>query len=103
MTRQKDKGTYVVLVRVSQVVQRDGKAAEELVAQPKIVSAPGVPASLFTGPQPSNPDYGTRETVDVDVSWPEAGQKGFAVCEVTVKLGGQVVCKSKTQVAVEEK
>jgi len=57
MTRQKDKGTYEVVVRVSQLVERDGKVTEELISQPKITSSPGAPASLYLGLQPPNPDY----------------------------------------------
>ena len=103
MTRQKDKGTYEVLVRVSHLVEQNGKITEELIEQPKITSAPGVPASLYCGVQPSDRDYKKKENVSVDVSWPEAGKQDFAVCTVVVKLGDKVVSKTKTRVTVEEK
>lgn len=35
LTRQKDKGTYEVVVRVSQLVERNGLLVEELINQPK--------------------------------------------------------------------
>lgn len=103
MTRQKDKGTYEVTVRVSQLIERDGKVIEELIEQPRITSSPGVPASLYSGLEPSHPDFAKRENVSVEVSWPEAGQSGFSVCTVTIKLGTRIVSKSRMQVAVEEK
>lgn len=103
MTRQKDKGTYEVVVRVSQLIERNGKVTEELIDQPKITSSPGVPAGLHSGVQPSDRDYRKKENVSVDVSWPEAGKKDFAVCTVVVKLGDRIVSKTKMQVTVEEK
>jgi hypothetical protein len=103
MTRQKDKGTYEVVVRVSHLVEKDGKVVEELIEQPKITSAPGVPASLHCGVQPSDRDYKKRENVSVDVSWPETGKQDFAVCTVVVKLGDRIVSKTKTRVTVEER
>jgi hypothetical protein len=103
MTRQKDKGTYEVVVRVSQLVKRGDKVAEELIARPKITSSPGVPAGLYSGLQPSDRDYKRKENVSVDVSWPEAGKRDFAVCTVVVKLGNELVSKTKMQVTVEEK
>ncbi len=103
MTRQKDKGTYEVVVRVSKLAEQNGKIIEELIEQPKITSAPGVPASLYCGVQPSDRDYKKRENVGVDVSWPEAGKQDFAVCTVVVKVGDRIVSKTKTRVAVEER
>jgi len=103
MTRQRDQGTYEVVVRVSHLVEQDGKFVEKLIEQPKIRSAPGVPASLCCGVQPSDRDYTKRENVSVDVSWPEAGKQDFAVCTVVVKLGDKIVSKTKTRVTVEEK
>lgn len=103
MTRQKDNGTYEVVVRVSHLVERNGTVTEELIDQPKLTSSPGVPASLHSGLQPSDRDYTKKENVSVDVSWPEAGKRDFAVCTVVVKLGDKIVSKSKMQVTVEEK
>jgi hypothetical protein len=102
MTRQKDKGTYEVTVRVSSLAERDGKISEKLIEQPKITSSPGVPASLYCGLQPSAPDYRKQENVSVEVSWPESGKRDFAVCTVVVKLGDKIVSKSKLQVVVDE-
>jgi hypothetical protein len=103
MTRQKDKGTYEVIVSVSQLVKRGDKIAEEVIARPKITSSPGVPAGLYSGLQPSDRDYTKKENVSVDVSWPEAGKRDFAVCTVVVRLGDKIVSKTKMQVTVEEK
>jgi hypothetical protein len=103
MTRQMDKGTYEVVVRVSRLLERNGTVTEELIGQPRITSSPGVPASLHSGLPPSDRDYTKRENVSVDVSWPEAGRRDFAVCTVVVKLGNKIVSKTKMQVTVEEK
>lgn len=103
MTRQKDKGTYEVIVRVSHLVERDGKVTEELIEQPKITSSPGSPASLHSGLPSSDPDFAEKENVSVDVSWPEVGKRDFAICTVVVKLGNTMVSKTKVQVTVEEK
>ena len=102
-TQQKDKGRFLVDVRVSQLVEQNGKLKEHLIARPRIDSAPGVPASLYSGLQPSHPNYHHEENVSVDVSWPEAGQSGFAICSVTVKLGDKVVSKSKLKMEVDSK
>ena len=103
MTRQKDKGTYEVDVRVSDLSERDGRNTEEVIARPRITSSPGVPAGLYCGLKPSDRDYAKKENVSVDVAWPEAGKRGFAVCTIVVKLGDKIVSKTKTQVTVEEK
>ena len=103
VTRQKDKERFLVEVRVSQLMERDGKLTEQLIARPRIDSAPGVPASLYSGLQPSHPNYQNEENVSVDVSWPETGQSGFAICSVTVKLGDKVVSKSKMKFDVTGK
>jgi hypothetical protein len=103
MTRQKDKGTYEVVVRVSQLIDRGDEVIEELIGQSKITSSPGVPASSYSGLQSANPDYATKENISVDVSWPEIGKRDFAVCTVVVKLGEIIVSKTKTRVSVEEK
>jgi len=103
MTRQLDKGTYEVVVRVSQLVERNGTVTEDLISQPKITSSPGVPASLYSGLQPSDRDYKKKENVSVDVSWPEAGKRDFAICTVVVKLGDKIVSKARMRVTVEEK
>jgi hypothetical protein len=103
MTRQRGKGTYEVVVRLSHLVERKGEVREELIDQPKLTSSPGVPASLYSGRQPSDPDFRKTENVSVEVSWPEAGKRDFAVCTVVVKLGDKIVSKTKSRVAVEEK
>jgi hypothetical protein len=103
MTRQKDKGTYEVVVRVSRLIERHGRVTEELIEQPRITSSPGVPASLHCGLQPSDRDYTKRENVSVGVSWPEAGTRDFALCTVGVKLGDKIVSQTKMQVTVEER
>ena len=101
MSLQKDEGTYKVLVRVSQLVEQDGEVTEQLIAQPRIQSAPGVPATLYTGLPPSNPNYANEENVTVDVSWPYPNESGVALCAVTVRRGSTIVSKSKLQLRVE--
>jgi hypothetical protein len=103
MTRQKDKNTYTVIVRVSRLTEQNGKVIEELIAKPEIISSPGDPASMYQGLQSPNPDYQKVENVSVDVAWPKIGESGFALCTVTVKLGDEIVSKSKLQVVVNEK
>jgi hypothetical protein len=103
MTQKKDKGRYLVEVQVMQLVERDGQLVEQVIARPRIDSAPGVPASLYQGLQPTHPNYQKEENVTVDVSWPEAGKTGFAHCSVTVKLGDKVVAKSKLKIEVESR
>jgi hypothetical protein len=102
ITRQKDKNTYTVVVRVSRLVEQGGKLTEQVIAQPRVISSPGHPASMYQGLQAPNPNYKKEENVSVDVGWPEAGKSGFALCTVTVKLGDQTVSKSKLQVIVDE-
>jgi hypothetical protein len=102
MTRQKDKNTYEVVVNVSQLVKKNGKLTEEIIARPKITSSPGVPAGLYSGLQPSDRDYKKKENVRVEVAWPETGKKDFATCTVIVKVGDNLVSKTKMQVTVEE-
>src|SRR5580658_5248713 len=80
MTKQKDKGTYLVDVCVSQLIERGGKLTEQVIARPRITSAPGVPAGLYCGLQPNQPNYKKEENIRLDVSWPESGQSGFAIC-----------------------
>jgi hypothetical protein len=103
MTRQKDKNTYTVIIRVSRLVEHDGKLTEQLIARPKIISSPGDPASMYQGLQSPDPDYKKVENVSVDVAWPKIGESGFALCTITVKLGDEMVSKSKLQVVVDEK
>jgi len=98
----KSKGRCEVVVRVSQLVERDGKLTEELISQPKIRTGFGVPASLYSGLQPAQPNYQNEDNVSVDVSWPEAGKNGLAYCTVMIKRGDIVVSKSKLQVRVED-
>ena len=74
MAPQKDKGTYDVVVRVSQLVEQDGKVTEELIARPQISGPLGVPASIYAGLQPTQADYQKEDNVTVDVSWPKTGQ-----------------------------
>lgn len=101
MSLQKDEGTYNVAVRVSQLVERDGKVVEQLISQPRIKSAPGVPATLYTGSQPSNPNYANEDNVTVDVSWPYPKESGTALCAIVIKRGDKVVYKSRLQLQVE--
>jgi hypothetical protein len=98
---QKDEGTLNVDVRVSRLVEQDGRSAEQLVAAPKIKTAPGVTATLYTGLQPIDPNYAQEENVSVDVSWPYPNESGTGFCLVTIKRGSQIVSKSRLQLKVE--
>ncbi len=101
MSLQKDEGKFDVVVRVSRLLEQDGKLVEQLVAEPRIHSAPGVPATLYTGLQPANPDYASQENVTVDVSWPYPNESGTAFCVVIVKQGNEIVSKSRLQLKIE--
>jgi hypothetical protein len=102
MTRQKDKDTYTVVIRVSRLIEQDGRLTEQLIAQPRIISKPGRPATMSQGSQAPDPNFQKQENVSVDVAWPEAGKAGLALCTVVVKLGDKTVSKSKLQVTVGE-
>src|SRR5258708_7277401 len=78
MSLQKDEGELDVAVRVSRLVDQDGKSVEQLVAAPRIKTAPGVPATLCQGLQPDDPNYHLGESVTVDVSWPYPNESGTA-------------------------
>ena len=67
MSLQKVEGIYNVAVRVSELIEQDGKVTERLIAEPRIQSAPGVPASLRSGVQPGDPNYSLKENVAVEV------------------------------------
>jgi hypothetical protein len=103
ITRQWDKGAYTVTARIAKLVERDGKVTEEVIAQPRCISSPGAPASLFTGANAKDPDYARKENITMDVAWPEVGKPGFATCTATIKLGDKIVARTKTQVAVNER
>jgi hypothetical protein len=101
MSLQKEEGTYKVVVRVSQLVEQEGKLTEQLIAEPRIQSGPGIPATLYSGLQPSSPNYANEENVTVDVSWPYPNESGVALCAVTIKRGDRIVSKSRLQLKVE--
>jgi hypothetical protein len=101
LSLHKDEGTLDVDVRVVRLEEHSGQPAEELIAAPKIKTAPGVPATLYTGCQQGEPDFTTKENVTVDVSWPYPNESGTASCTVTVKLGTKVVSTSKMQLKIE--
>src|SRR5204862_8170719 len=82
-------------------VEEGGQLKEQLIAGPKILSAPGVPATLYSGLQPSNPNYANNENVTVDVSWPYPNESGAALCAVIIKRGDKIVSKAKFQLLVE--
>ncbi len=95
-----DNGQYQVDVRVSRLVQQDGKQVEELVARPRILSGVGCPASFYEGLQPASPDYRNEDNVSVDVSWPYPKESGLAFCTVIVKHGDEMVSESKLQLKI---
>jgi hypothetical protein len=101
MSLQKDEGTLNVDVRVSRLLEQKGKFSEQLVTAPRIKTAQGVGATLYTGLQPRDRDYATKENVTVDVSWPYPNESGTASCLVTVRLGNEIVSKSRLQLKIE--
>ena len=101
MSLQKDEGELNVDVRVSQLVDHGGKPVERLVCAPRVKTAPGVPATLYTGPGRTDPSYANEDNVTVDVSWPYPNESGTAFCAVTIKRGDEVVSKSKLQLKIE--
>ena len=101
MSLHKEEGKLNVDVRVWRLVDQDGKLVEQLVSAPRVKTAPGLPASLYTGLQPADPDYANKENVSVDVSWPYPDETGTAFCAVTIKRGNEVVSKSKLQLKIE--
>src|SRR5688572_25513504 len=72
MTPTKANNQCEVVVRVSQLVERDGKMKEEVISAPRILTNFGTPGSLYVGLQPGSADYHKEDNVSVDVSWPEA-------------------------------
>jgi len=103
MTPQKGKGTYEVVVNVSQLVEQDGKITEKLLGQPKLSSPFGSPASMRIGPEPTSENYKREENVTVDASWPKTGETGVALCTVTIKRGDKVVSKSTMKFTLDDK
>jgi hypothetical protein len=103
ITPHKDKDTYEVVAVISQLVEKDGKQTEQVISRPRITSAPGVPASLYSGRTPKDSDYQTTDNFSMDVSWPKAGEKGVAFCTVTIKRGDKLVSKSKFQLKLDDK
>ncbi len=98
---QKEDCTYNVDVRVCELTGKGGNVAERVIARPRITSAPGVPATLYTGPGSGDPDYTRKENVTVEVSWPYPSESGTAFCTVTVRRGDDIVSKSRMQLKVE--
>jgi hypothetical protein len=98
-----DSGQYRVDVRVSRLVQQDGRTVEELVAKPRLLSVMGCRASLHQGLNSANPGYQNEDNVSVDVSWPYPDESGVAYCTIVVRHGDQVASRSKLQLQVRGK
>lgn len=101
MSLQKDNGTYLVEVKVSELTEQNGKVSERVISRPRILSAPGVPATLYSGPRPGNRGYANEENIAVDVSWPYPNESGTAFCSVIVKRGDSIVSKSRMQLKID--
>jgi hypothetical protein len=101
MSPQKDEGTIDVRDRISRLLNQDGRASQELIAEPRIRSSPGVPGSLYVGLQPAHPDFAVKENFSVDMSWPYPMETGTAFCSVTIKRGDTIVSKSRLQLQIE--
>jgi hypothetical protein len=101
MSLQKNEGTYLVEVKISELTEKNGKVSERLISQPRLQSSPGVPATLYTGAEPKNPDYTKEENVTVDVSWPYPNESGTAFCSVTLKRGDSILSKSRMQLKID--
>ena len=100
LTPLPDKGQYQVDVRISRLIEQDGKQVEELVSKPRILSGVGCPASFYQGLDPANPGYKNQDNVRVDVSWPYPKESGLAYCTVTVKHGDELESESKVQLKI---
>ncbi len=101
ISHHRTEGTYLVEVRVLELIEQNGKLTERIIAAPRIQSAPGFPASLDSGSKPGEPGYGTSESVHVDVAWPFPNESGDALCEVIVKKGPTIVARSRFQLKIE--
>jgi hypothetical protein len=103
VTLHKEAKQYEAAARVYRLVDRKEGQAEELVTQPRVLSAVGSPGSFYVGPDRSSLSYRKLENVSMDVAWPSEGQTGFAVCTIVVRRGDRVLAKSKMQVAIDQK
>ena len=101
MSLQKDDCTYNVVVKISELTERDGKVTERLISQPRIKSTPGVPASLYVGGKQGDPTYREQENISVDVTWPFPNESGTASCAVVVRRGDEIVSKSTLRLNVD--
>jgi hypothetical protein len=101
MSLQKEEGIYNVVVRVSELIEKDGKVTERLIGEPRIQSSPGVPATLRSGVEPGDPNYSHEENLIVDVSWPYPNESGTAFCTVVIRRGDSIVSKSRLQLKIE--
>ncbi len=101
MSLQKDAGTYLVEVRICELTEKNGKVTERIISQPRLLSAPGVPATLYSGAQPGKSGYAKTENVTVDVSWPYPNESGTAFCSVTIRRGDSIVSKSRMQLKID--
>src|SRR5579862_1254342 len=101
MSLQKDAGTYLVEVRICELTEKNGKVTERIISQPRLLSAPGVPATLYSGAQPGKSGYAKTENVTVDVSWPYPNESGTAFCSITVKRGDSILSKSRMQLKID--
>ena len=98
---QKEEGTYLVEVKISELTEQNGRVTERVIARPRIVSSPGVAATLHQGKSPKDLDYTSDENVTVDVSWPYPNESGTAFCSVTLKRGDSILSKSKMQLKID--
>ena len=101
MSLQKDEGTYLVEVKISELTEKNGQVAERVISRPRLLSSPGVPATLHQGMSTNDPGYTNDENVTVDVSWPYPNESGTAFCSVTLKRGDSILTKSKMQLKID--
>jgi hypothetical protein len=101
MSLQKDAGTYLVEVKISELTEKNGQVTERVISRPRLQSAPGVPATLYSGVQPGKAGYAKDENVTVDVSWPYPNESGTAFCSVTLKRGDSVLSKFRMQLKID--
>jgi hypothetical protein len=101
MSLQKDEGTYLVEVKISELTEKNGQVTERVIARPRLLSSPGAPATLHQGMSPSDPDYANDENVTVDVSWPYPNESGTAFCSVILKRGDSILSKSRMQLKID--
>ncbi len=82
-----DSQTCLVIARVSELVEEDGKVVESLISAPRLTAVLGKQASIWD----KRPDgLGVR----ADVFWPESGTDKPASFTITLRFESKVLSRS---------